>query len=129
MVDPKDIARLITEDPDKMTIRDLLQRCIDDHLNKRGELHCWIDPEGEGGVFSAYGVTASRSYLVCMAAFYGDASFDGEMPVDDEIEDEEVNRAFNIRCRGTYMGTYNQVMQALSRGVPADQLRAPVLNL
>jgi len=27
------------------------------------------------------------------------------------------------------MGTYNQVMQALSDGVPADQLRAPVLNL
>ena len=100
-----------------MIISDLLKRCVDDHLNKRGELHCWVDPEGEGGVFSAYGTTSSRSYLVCMAAFFSGNSFNGELNVGADIEDDDVNRAFNIRCRGTYLGTYDIVMRQLSNGV------------
>ena len=111
-----------------MHIRDLLKLCVDDHLNKRGELHCWVDPEGEAGVFSAYGTTAPRSYLVCMAAFYGSNMVNGDIDVGGDLEDDDVNQAFNIRCRGTYMGTYDNVVRELSNGVDVRSIIGAMID-
>jgi len=110
-----------------MILREMLKQCLDDHLNQRGELHCWVDPEGEGGVFSAYGISPSRSYLVCMAAIFGGDSFDGDITID-HLTDEVVNQAFNIRCRGTYIGIFDTIVQVLYQGVDAHSIIGILLD-
>ena len=111
-----------------MYIRDLLKQCVNDHLNKRGELHCWVDPEGEAGVFSSYGTSTSRSYLVCMAAFHGVEKFDGDLMVGDDLDDDDVNQAFDIRCRGTYLGTFDSVVRELKSGIDVQSVIGAMLN-
>jgi hypothetical protein len=97
------------ETPGGIKILPLAKSAVEDHKNRVGDIHCWLDPEYHE-LWSKYGKDKSRSYIVRMVEHVG---WPKDIAIPD-LSDESINEAWGSRCRGSYLGTLKEVVNLLS---------------